>query len=552
MIGKNRFFTATVCLVVLAALFGVFLRFTHLDQKFPTHDEVFTALRVSGYTEAELVQDLSSNVRPVGIEYLQKYQTPNPQKTIWHTINGLAQEEPQLTPLYFVTVKLWAQLWGGAIGILRSWSALISVFGLPCIYWLSMELFKSRLTASLATVILAITPFYFMASQDARHYSLWTVSILLMSAALLQAMRIKNQVSWAIYAFSVAFSLYTGLLSIIIAFGHAIYVFSMERFRFQERFLSYVLASAVGIIAFIPWVAIVFFNWAQLQQMSGQTDTVKLSLAELARGWVRQPGKLLYDPNISADPSTVEKILQYSVTVGCLIFVLYTFYFLLQTTVQRVWLFIFTLVGTTAFGLVIQDLTLGGHAATGGMSNIPKYLTPCFLGIVLAIAHLFAYQLTEGSLKQWQRRIWIGVVAIFISTQLLNTLSLWQAQFTWLNGHKDEMQTNLAAFNIINETEKPLLLTDSSGWDIMYLSQYLNPNVKILTKPTCVSCSVQVDPKDFRPAEDVELSQFSRIFLFPHPSDAAITWAKQQAPFQIKEVSLMPTSETKLLSLELP
>nr|RNJ69604.1 MAG: hypothetical protein EDM05_08430 [Leptolyngbya sp. IPPAS B-1204] len=42
------------------------------------------------------------------------------------------------------------------------------------------------------------------------------------------------------------------------------------------------------------------------------------------------------------------------------------------------------------------------------------------------------------------------------------------------------------------------------------------------------------------------------FFLFPHPSDAAITWAKQQAPFQIKEVSLMPTSETKLLSLELP
>jgi uncharacterized membrane protein len=50
--------------------FGIFFRFVSLDQKVYWIDEAFTSLRVSGYTEAEVVQQVS-NAPLVSIEALQ-------------------------------------------------------------------------------------------------------------------------------------------------------------------------------------------------------------------------------------------------------------------------------------------------------------------------------------------------------------------------------------------------------------------------------------------------------------------------------------------------
>lgn len=67
-------------LLVTLLVLGVFFRFAQLDQKVYWYDEVFTSLRVSGYMEAEIVQQLSES-RVIGLEDLQKYQRPNPDKS---------------------------------------------------------------------------------------------------------------------------------------------------------------------------------------------------------------------------------------------------------------------------------------------------------------------------------------------------------------------------------------------------------------------------------------------------------------------------------------
>lgn len=549
---KNTLRSASFYLVIIAIAFSIFLRFTHIDYKIPSHDEVFTALRVSGYTEAELVQDLSSDVRLVEIDYLrQKYQVPNPEKNVLGTINGLAQEEPQLTPLYYITAKFWANLWGGSIGILRSWSALISLLAFPCIYWLCLELFHSRFTAVISLVILSVSPFYLVYSQDARHYSLWTVSVLLMSAALLRARRVESKVSWFVYALSLAISLYAGLLSIIVAASHFIYIFVIEKFRFTKTFISYLVASIVGGIAFLPWMWIVFVNWSEVRQNSGQTEQIKLSLPELARGWIRQPGRLLYDLNTSTDASSLERLLQYLATAASLIFVLYALYFLYRTTEKQVWLFVLLLIGVTAGGLVLQDLTLGGHAVTGGMSNIPKYLIPCFIGIELAIAHLFSYQLTQGSHQSWRRWLWRTLLLLLVFSQIVNSIAVWRAKVWTLQGTQgDKTAVNIAAFTQINQAKDAVLLTDSSGWDVMYFSQFLNPDVQLWTKPTCMTCAEEVDTTNLQPDSSESFDQFQTIFLFPHPSETMLEWARRQTEFEMKEIQLIPSREDKLIRLE--
>lgn len=545
---KNSFRVATISLMAIAIALGIFLRFTHLDTRIPTHDEVFTALRVSGYTEAELVTDLTHPVRPVDIKYLQKYQRPNAEKTVLSTITGLAQEEPQLTPLYYIIIKLWAQFAGSSMAILRSGSAIISLLAFPCIYWLCLELFKSHLTASIATVLLAVSPFYLMYSQDARHYSLWAVCILFSSAVLLRVSRSNSRLGWLVYGLSVAVSLYTGLLSVIVGVGHLIYTVVISRYRLPQFFPSLV-ALGTGFAIFSPWIAVVAAQGSQVKKMSGQEPSDKLSIFELARSWVRQPGRLLYDLNQPPEISSIEKIFQYSVTALCLVFVIYTLYTLYRTTAKEAWLFVLTLIGTTAIGLAVQDLTLGGHAATGGMSNIPKYLTPCFLGLILAIAHLFSFQITHSS--SWKRRAWQAMMTVFITTQIINSIVLWQSPFASVSGRLLEpIIFSMAASDIINQADKPLLVTESSAWDVMFLIPNLKPDAQILTRPSCISCNLDVSTVGFIPARTQKLDQYQHIFLFPNPSEALLAWAKQQTKFQLHETPLLPDQTSKLISLD--
>jgi uncharacterized membrane protein len=48
--------------------------------------------------------------KTISVEDLQrKYQQINPEKTWLDTVKGLATEEPQLSPLYFILARFWVQ-----------------------------------------------------------------------------------------------------------------------------------------------------------------------------------------------------------------------------------------------------------------------------------------------------------------------------------------------------------------------------------------------------------------------------------------------------------
>ncbi len=63
-------------LVIIVLVMGVFFRCVNLDRKIYWYDESFTSLRVSGYKEAELIQQASDR-RILSIEDIQKFQRVN-------------------------------------------------------------------------------------------------------------------------------------------------------------------------------------------------------------------------------------------------------------------------------------------------------------------------------------------------------------------------------------------------------------------------------------------------------------------------------------------
>lgn len=75
-------------------------------------------------------------------DWQRKYQQINPEKTWLDTVKGLATEEAQLSPLYFILVRFWVQLLGPQVAAVRSLSAWISLLVFPWVYWLCWELFR--------------------------------------------------------------------------------------------------------------------------------------------------------------------------------------------------------------------------------------------------------------------------------------------------------------------------------------------------------------------------------------------------------------------------
>ncbi|MGA9382223.1 MAG: glycosyltransferase family 39 protein, partial [Phormidium sp.] len=228
-------------LIIVLLVIGIFFRFVNLEKKIYWPDETFTSLRISGHTVQEAVEKLYDG-RVISIADLHKYQTLNSDRNVSDTINGLAIEEPQQTPLYYILVRFWVQLFGESVALTRSFSAGISLLVFPAIYWLCRELFDCTLTAWVAIALIAISPFHVLYAQEARPYAFWTVTILISSAALLRAMRLKTQFSWSLYIVTLAISLYTFLLSGLVALSHGIYVLTREKFRLTKTVIAYLLA----------------------------------------------------------------------------------------------------------------------------------------------------------------------------------------------------------------------------------------------------------------------------------------------------------------------
>lgn len=435
-------------LIVVLLVLGVFFRFVNLDRKVYWLDETYTSLRISGYTETEAAKQVSKG-QILTLEDLQKYQNPNPEKSLGDTIKGLAIEEPQVTPLYFVMVKWWVQMFGNTVSVTRSLSAFISLLAFPCIYWLCLELFQSSLTGWIAIALIAISPFQVLYAQEARQYSLWTVTILLSCASLLRAMRIKTQGSWAIYAATVALGLYSHLFTALVVIAQGIYVTAIERWRGIKTIAAFAIASVAGFVAFSPWVWVVITNLSQISKATPeQNQRIKEPLFSLAKSWFGNLSRNFFDFGFSSDSPL--SFLAFIILV-VLVLTGYSIYFLCRHTSKRVWLFLLTLSLFPSLALILPDLVLGGRR-----SILARYMIPFYLSTQLAVAYLLSSEI-DLSLRNRRHKIWQFILLILIAGGILSCAISSQAESSWT---KRTNSYNRQFAQIINQASHPLLLSE--------------------------------------------------------------------------------------------
>lgn len=492
-------------------LMGFVFRFAHLEQKVYWHDEAYTSLRISGYTSAEVKQDIFKG-QVISIEDLQKYQRPNPEKSLIDTVKTLVIEDAQHPPLYYILVRLWVQGLGHSVAVIRSLSALISLLVFPCIYYLCLELFNSPLVGWLAIALIAISPFHVLYAQEAREYSLWIVMILLSSWALFRALRITakdekiNWQNWAIYAVSFALSLYTSSLSMLVGMAQGIYVIAREHFRLSKSLIAYLIASLIALFAFAPWLAIIIATWSQTGANWTAIpipwiDWIKTWGLHVNRAFILTVGDFGFD-----HLSTYLSLPIFLILVG------YALYFLCRQTALKVWLFVLCLMVIPSLALALPDLILGGQR-----SMATRYLIPFLLGIQISLAYLFATQLTSRRL--FKQRLWYLIMAGVISCGIISCNINFLADRSW---NKVVSYNNPQVAQIINQSNAPLLISNSFGinfGNIIALSYLLNPKVRLQL--------INDNPQtDFRDVPKIP-QNYSDVFLLNLPDSLRENIEKQ-------------------------
>ncbi|MFN6481486.1 MULTISPECIES: glycosyltransferase family 39 protein [unclassified Nostoc] len=455
-------------LIIILLVIGIFFRFVNIDKKLYWGDEVFSSLRISGYMQSEMKKELSGRV--FSAEDLRKYQYPNAEKNAIDTIKGIALEDSQILPLYILMARFWVECFGNSVAVTRTFSAFISLLTFPCLYWLCQELFESSLVGWIAIGLVAVSPVHIVYAQEARAYSLGIVAILLSSAALLRAMRLKTKVSWCIYAATLPLGFYTHLFFTLVAFAQAIYVVVIERFRLSKTLISYLLSLLAGFITFVPWIWIIITN---PQPDAVAWTNTKPTLFESAARWAGIFSRAFLDFGISpSDPGKLKiALIPFILIILALMF--YAIYFLCRRTSKEVWLFVLTLIGSVGLPLFILDFIFQKRYATS------RYTLPSVLGIQLAVAYLLTTKITTIYPKAWQNKLWSIVMFIVITSEVISCMFHFQASIWW-NQVPGKYEEYPKIAKIISQSNKPLVIghEDNLFLEIQILGHLVDPKVQ--------------------------------------------------------------------------
>ncbi len=497
-------------------ILGIGLRLYHLDYKVYWLDEAYTSLRLSGHTRAEFEQTVVTG-EVVDLPTLQHYQQPNPDKTLSDTLRSIATEEPQITPLYFVLTYGWVYLFGNSVAAIRSLAVIFSLLTFPCLWWLCRELFSTQNpnwinTAWMAIAIVAISPLHVLYAQEARPYSLWTLTILLSSAALLWAIRTKTPWHWAVYALTVALGLYTQLLFALVAIAHALFLFLCNHQRSPQapevalereldgsqarsatnqssqagwkqtltstQFLPYLFATVAAFLSLLPWLAILASNLDQAQARISSLNESS-SLGAVLNQWLVNTGRGL----LGIDLGPVNPLLLLGVGYGLVVFY--------RTAPRPAALFLLSLVGVSFLSLALPDLVLGGDRSTR-----IRYLIPAYLGIQIALAHLFSTQAVALRREKASRqRGWQAGLGALLSISLVVCLVSAQSR-VWWNKSVPRSSYYLPVSRMINQGDRPLVISDRRPIDLLALSHVLSAPVKfqLVTRPQALTVAPNFEP----------------------------------------------------------
>ncbi len=462
----------TMVLVILAILVGVFFRFYDLGQKLIWHDEVSTRILAGGHLHEEWKSALyAGNV--VSVAEVQQYQEYNPGRSVVETISGLAADDPQHPPLYYVLSRMWMGLFGDAIGTLRGLSALLSLLCLPAIFWFSKELFRSSGVAWRAVALAAVSPLLILYAQEAREYALWTAVVLLANAALLRAIRLTEDPSfstkrlawaWSLYGLFTVLGLYTSFSTGSVIIAQLVFLAIRERGRLTRVTKCSVLTLAVVFVLILPWIIILLRNYEAFAISMKWSREIVVPPLVLFRILAVNASRSVID--LWHEPEAMLAWLAIAVTLAAVLWALVT---ATRKAPHKAGL----LIGTSI--LVPLALLLGPDLLFGGIRSVSaRYLLPSWMVVEISLAFLVSK--SSSPRTRLPRQL---AFAVLLVVGVVSSAHNSRQVSVWTKGISVALPT---VADHINDAAHPLLIGNMEQYhpgNLLALSNRLEPHVQM-------------------------------------------------------------------------
>jgi uncharacterized membrane protein len=437
-----------------------------LDHLLVWHDEVFTLVRVLGYSQSEIQQAIFSG-ELLNADQLLRFQTPDPNLG-WGDALRAFMGHPEHAPLYYVLGKLTTSLPFSPLVSLRGLSAVFGILLIPAIYWLMRELFGRGLIPWVSATLIAFSPLQYLYAQEARQYALWTLLVVASSAALQRGLHRNSLADWWVYGTLVALGLYAHLLFVLMIPAHVLYVYLVEQFergRLTYRARRWAITTAAALLAFVPWLFIVL---TKVELIGHHTEwmTAPRGLDEIATAWGQHLVRMFLD-------LSPEKVSGGWVLLLPIVWALT--HFMRRAPRPTAWVLIL-------IALVHVATVLGPDLLLGGSRSLHvRYALPGVLALQLMVAWVIASAI-QG--KEARTRL-LGSSAAVLSVALgVSSLAAIQHSNTWWN-------KNLSAHNgevarILNADDRPLVVASDLGMssgELISLAYLLDDRARIWGAP---------------------------------------------------------------------
>ena len=298
-------------ILLIWIVFGTSLRLINLDLKPASSIEIATIGYSLGHGFLAIALDsplsLDTLLAPLRLDNVLGYSD---------VFERLVTESTH-PPLYFWLTRWWIDLWANngdlaTLQIARSLSAVFGILTIPAIFNLGWVSFRNPLTAHLAAIFMAISPYGIYLAQEARHYTLTILWVIISLTCLIKSLQlIQQKISlplWLICSWIVVNSLgiathYFFLLSCC-AQAIAIIVFYLVKgreigFKYWRGICLLVLGTLASFVAWLPIVTKISDNeltsWIATNY---QLPNIFLPLARLV-GWAIAMVMLLPLENVS-------------------------------------------------------------------------------------------------------------------------------------------------------------------------------------------------------------------------------------------------------------
>lgn len=461
----------TYLLLAIALVAGIWLRFQNVGDKVFWFGETDTVFRIAGFSEKEIYATITAKqiFKPAD---LLVYQKLRPTTTPLDTIRLCANEaDPLNPPLYFILLRLWADLLGSEPAALRLLSVIASIVALPAIYLLSLALFQSRSIAAISVALLAVSPMQILYSQQARSYSMLVCLIFFSANFLLKAVKTQKYWFWVFYTCSIIAGMYLQSLFLLVIVAQAVYVWRLlgsadGRSAIKPFLMSLLFAGC----AFAPWAAIMIGR-SQTIVSSSQFMTVSISLQDWARTFALNVARTFTGFGRN------QFWLYWSTGVLTLVICLFSMRRFIKEAPLPAKTFLICQMLVTTAPLILADLFLGGIRAV-----IPRYMFPLSLAFLLVVAFAIGdgCRQTETSL----RRKWSIALVTLLTLGIFSSYQIVKAKLWW---DRAANQNTPVTADLLNRMPKPLLLFSYlPGYDKVFrliwitsFSYLLKPNVSI-------------------------------------------------------------------------